>query len=146
MLLAPLFPALPLTVFSCCVLFAPSPPASCVTGLRRGGGGRKGERVKEIKGIPLPFSLPPNPPYPFLSRLPPFERLDQGIHFGSILLFFGFKENTELGWKSATSIFFFQEERKLYFFSFLKGSVLKERLMLCPGGEWNRRIFFGRVY
>ena len=61
MLLAPLFPALPLTVFSCCVLFAPSPPASCVTGLRRGGGGRKGERVKEIKGIPLPFSLPPNP-------------------------------------------------------------------------------------
>ena len=30
------------------------------------------------------------------------------VHSGSILLFLGFKENTELGWKSATLIFFFK--------------------------------------
>ena len=47
-------------------------------------------------------------PYPFIRRLPPLECLDQGIHFSSILLFLEFKENTELGWKSATLIFFFK--------------------------------------
>ena len=36
---------------------------SWVTGLRRGGGGREGERVNERKGIPLPFSPDPLPLY-----------------------------------------------------------------------------------
>ena len=36
---------------------------SWVTGLRRGGGGREGERVNERKGIPLLFSPDPLPLY-----------------------------------------------------------------------------------
>ena len=145
MLLALLFPALPLTVFSCCVLFAPSPPASCVTGLRRGGGGRKGERVKEIKGIPLPFSLPPNP-LPFSKQATTSRMPGSGytFWFNSFVLWVQreYRARLEISYID----FFFQKERKLYFFSFLKGSVLKERLMLSPGGEWNRTIFFNRVY
>ena len=64
--------------------------------------------MKEKESPPF-FSRSPT----FLRRLPPFECLDQGIHSGSILLFLGFKENTELGWKSATLIFFFSKELKL---------------------------------
>ena len=85
MLLAPLFPALPLTVFSCYVLFAPSPPCHALQA-KKGRGRRRGRKGKGKKRNPLPFSLPPNPLlYPFLSRLPPLKCLDQGIHFGSIL-------------------------------------------------------------
>ena len=78
---------------------------SWVTGLRRGGRGREDEGVNERKGIPLPFSPDPLPFYAGYHHSNAWIRAYILVLFR---LFLGFKENTELGWKSATLIFFFK--------------------------------------
>ena len=78
---------------------------SSVTGLRRGRGRRRKCNGKK-RNLPPFFSSSRSPVDPFLRRLPALECLDQGIHFGSIFLFLGIKENKAVSWKSATLIFF----------------------------------------
>ena len=106
MLLVPLFPGLayPSSYFR--VAFSLHLLLHVMSDRLKKGRGRTRRRKGKWKKRNSPpfFSRSPT----FIRRLPPFECLDQGIHSGSILLFLGFKENTELGWKSATLIFFFK--------------------------------------
>ena len=107
MLLVPLFPGLayPSPYFP--VAFSLHLLLHVMSDRPKKGRGRTRRRKGKWKKRNSPpfFSRSPT----FIRRLPPFECLDQGIHSGSILLFLGFKENTELGWKSATLIFFSKE-------------------------------------
>ena len=114
--------------------------------LKKGRGRSKGRKGKGNKRNPPPFFSSSQSPLPFSKQATTIRTPGSGHTFW----FYSFVLWVQREYRARLEIsyidFFFQEERKLYFFSFLKGSVLKERLMLCPGGEWNRRIFFGRVY